>query len=32
MALRIVDELLAGGHVEAARFAVRRALKAIAVE
>jgi aspartate carbamoyltransferase catalytic subunit len=32
MALRIVDELLAGGHVEAARVAVRRALKAIAVE
>lgn len=32
MALRIVDELLAGGHVEAARLAVRRALKAIAVE
>jgi hypothetical protein len=32
MALRIVDELLAGGHVEAARVAIRRALKAIAVE
>jgi hypothetical protein len=32
MALRIVDELLARGHVEAARVAVRRALKAIAVE
>ncbi len=32
MALRIVDELLAGGHVEAARVAVRRALKAIATE
>jgi hypothetical protein len=32
MALRIVDELLAGGHIEAARLAVRRALKAIAVE
>ncbi|MBJ6127522.1 hypothetical protein [Microvirga splendida] len=32
MALRIVDELLARGHVEAARIAVRRALKAIAVE
>jgi len=32
MALRIVDELLAAGHVEAARVAVRRALKAIAVE
>jgi hypothetical protein len=32
MALRIVDELLAGGHIEAARVAVRRALKAIAVE
>lgn len=32
MALRIVDELLAAGHVEAARLAVRRALKAIAVE
>ncbi|GEO19356.1 hypothetical protein [Microvirga aerophila] len=32
MALRIVDELLAGGHVEAARIVVRRALKSIAVE
>jgi AraC-like DNA-binding protein len=32
MALRIVDELLAGGHVEAARLAVRRALKAVAIE
>jgi hypothetical protein len=32
MALRIVDELLAGGHIEAARVAVRRALKAIAIE
>jgi hypothetical protein len=32
MALRIVDELLAAGHVEAARIAVRRALRAIAVE
>ncbi|MBQ0819096.1 hypothetical protein HPT29_026640 (plasmid) [Microvirga terrae] len=32
MALRIVDELLAAGHVEAARVAVRRALKVIAVE
>ena len=32
MALRIVDELLTGGHIEAARVAVRRALKAIAVE
>ena len=32
MALRIVDELLAAGHVEAAKVAVRRALKAIAVE
>lgn len=32
MALRIVDELLVAGHVEAARVAVRRALKAIAVE
>jgi hypothetical protein len=32
MALRIVDELLAAGHIEAARVAVRRALKAIAVE
>jgi hypothetical protein len=32
MALRIVDELLAAGHIEAAKFAVRRALKAIAVE
>ncbi len=31
MALRIVDELLTAGHVEAARIAVRRALKAIAV-
>ena len=31
MALRIVDELLAAGHVEAARLAVRRALKLIAV-
>jgi hypothetical protein len=32
MALRIIDELLAGGHVEAARVAVRRTLKAIASE
>jgi hypothetical protein len=32
MALRIVDELLAVGHVEAARVAVRRALKAIAID
>jgi hypothetical protein len=32
MALRIVDELLAGGNVEAARVAVRRALKAIAID
>ena len=32
MALRIVDELLAIGYVEASRVAVRRALKAIAVE
>jgi hypothetical protein len=32
MALRIVDELLAAGHVEAARVAIRRALKSIAVE
>jgi hypothetical protein len=32
MALRIVDGLLAEGHIEAARVAVRRALKAIAVE
>jgi hypothetical protein len=32
MALRIVDELLASGHVDAARIAVKRALKAIAVE
>jgi hypothetical protein len=32
MALRIIDELLAGGHVEAARVTVRRALKARAVE
>jgi hypothetical protein len=32
MALRIIEELLAGGQVEAARVAVRRALKAIAVE
>ena len=31
MALRIVDELLTGGHVEAARVAVKRALKAIAI-
>jgi hypothetical protein len=31
MALRIVDELLTGGHVDAARLAVRRALKSIAV-
>ncbi|PVE20736.1 hypothetical protein DC522_30490 [Microvirga sp. KLBC 81] len=30
MALRIVDELLAEGHIDAARLAVRRALKAIA--
>ena len=32
MALRIVDELLAGGHVDAARLAVRRALKTIATQ
>jgi hypothetical protein len=32
MALRVIDELLAAGHIEAARVAVRRALKAIAVE
>jgi hypothetical protein len=32
MALRIVGELLAAGHIEAARVAVRRALKAIAIE
>jgi hypothetical protein len=32
MALRIVDELLTAGHIEAAKVAVRRALKAIAVE
>jgi hypothetical protein len=32
MALRIVDELLTAGHVEAARVAIKRALKAIAVE
>lgn len=32
MALRIVEELLAGGHVDAARIAVRRALKAIALD
>ena len=32
MALRIIDELLTAGHVEAARVAVRRALKSIAVE
>ena len=32
MALRIVDELLAAGDVEAARVAVRRVPKAIAVE
>jgi hypothetical protein len=31
MALRIIDELLTGGHVDAARLAVRRALKSIAV-
>jgi hypothetical protein len=31
MALRIVDELLSGGHIDAARLAVRRALKTIAV-
>ncbi len=32
MVLRIVEELLASGHVDAAQIAVRRALKAIAVE
>jgi hypothetical protein len=32
MVLRILDELLSAGHVEAAKVAVRRALKAIAVE
>jgi len=32
MALRIVEELLAAGHVDAARIAVRRALKAIALD
>jgi hypothetical protein len=32
MALRIIDELLAAGHVEAARVAVRRALKSIAID
>ncbi|MEZ0168387.1 hypothetical protein [Microvirga sp. TS319] len=32
MALRIVDELPASGHVDAVRVAVKRALKAIAVE
>lgn len=32
MALRIIDELLASGHVDAARVAVKRALKAIAVD
>jgi hypothetical protein len=32
MALRIVDELLAGGHVDAARIAVTRALKEIQAE
>jgi transcriptional regulator with XRE-family HTH domain len=32
MALRIIEELLDGGHVEAARIAVRRALKAIALD
>jgi hypothetical protein len=32
MALRIIDELLTGGHVEAARVAVRRALKSIALD
>ena len=31
MALRIIDDLLSTGHIEAARVAVRRALKAIAV-
>jgi hypothetical protein len=32
MTLKIVDELLAGGHFEAARIAVKRALKAIEAE
>jgi hypothetical protein len=32
MALRIVDELLAAGHIEAAKVAIRRTCKAIAVE
>ena len=32
MALRILDELLSGGVGEAAKVAVRRALKAVAVE
>ena len=32
MALRIVDELLAGGHIEAARVAVKRALTDIGVQ
>jgi hypothetical protein len=32
MAFRIVDDLLAAGHIEAAKVAVRRALKVIAVE
>ena len=32
MTLKIIDELLAGGHIEAARLAVRRALKEIEAE
>jgi hypothetical protein len=32
MVLRIADELLTAGHIEAARLAVRRALKSIAIE
>jgi hypothetical protein len=32
MALRIIDELLAAGHIEAARVTVKRALKSIALD
>lgn len=32
MALRIIDELLTAGHVEAARVALKRALKSIALD
>jgi hypothetical protein len=32
MTLKIVEELLTGGHIEAARLAVRRALKEIESE